>query len=162
MYELGPQTFPLVGTLGYCDPEDVMTGRVGKELDVYGFGVVALEIATGKKSGPDGIGKFSEMRLVEWVWDLYRQEKLLSAVDERLHLMYDEKQVERLMIVGLWCAHPYENERPSIRQAIQYLNFDAKLRNLPAKIPSRVYHESTPSSVSPYEPLSTTSLQEGR
>lgn len=36
-----------------------------------------------------------------WVWDLYGQVKLLSAVDEKLNNNVDEKQVDRLMIVGL-------------------------------------------------------------
>ncbi|MBA0789640.1 hypothetical protein Gotri_028046 [Gossypium trilobum] len=57
-----------------------------------------------------------EMGLVAWVWDLYGKGKLLLAVDEKLNNNVDEKQVDRLMIVGLWCAHPDSSSRPSIKQ----------------------------------------------
>ncbi|WRX13752.1 hypothetical protein QQP08_006239 [Theobroma cacao] len=41
------------------------------------------------------------------------------------------KQMECLLMIGLWCVHPDHNLRPSIRQAIQVLNFEAPLPNLP-------------------------------
>ncbi|CAH8299200.1 unnamed protein product [Eruca vesicaria subsp. sativa] len=53
---------------------------------------------------------------------------------------YDVEQAECLMIVGLWCAHPDSNSRPCIKQAIQVLNFEAPLPNLPHKMPVATYH----------------------
>ncbi|KAK0595874.1 hypothetical protein LWI29_010784 [Acer saccharum] len=55
--------------------------------------------------------------------------------------------MECLMIVGLWCAHPARNLRPSIRQAIQGLNFELPLPNLPSKMPVPNY--DVPSSSTP-------------
>ncbi|ONI02588.1 hypothetical protein PRUPE_6G208700 [Prunus persica] len=69
---------------------------------------------------------------------------LVLAVDEKLDLEHDEKQVECLMIVGLWCAHPDQNLRPSIRQAIQTLNFEAAFPSLSPKMPVPDYHVPTP------------------
>lgn len=159
-HELGPQTTGLAGTLGYLAPEYISTGRASKESDVYSFGVVALEIATGRKAvnPPE---KDSEMGLVQWVWDLYGKGKLVMAVDERMQLEFDQKQVECLMIVGLWCAHPDRSLRPSIKQAIQVLNFEATWPSLPASMPVPVYHVPTPS-MSSGEPLISTSLEVGR
>jgi hypothetical protein len=74
---------------------------------------------------------------------------------------FDEKQVKCLMIVGLWCAHPDQSLRPSIRQAIHVLNFDATTPNLPTQMPIPLYHIPTPS-VNSNEPLITTSLEDGR
>ncbi|GLT46888.1 hypothetical protein SLA2020_206170 [Shorea laevis] len=75
---------------------------------------------------------------------------------------FDEKQVECVMIVGLWCAHPNSSSRPSIRQAIQVLNFEAAMPNLPAKMPVPMYHLPTPS-VSSVEPsVSYSSIEVGR
>lgn len=159
-HELGPQTTGLVGTLGYLAPEYISTGRASKESDVYSFGVVALEIATGRKA-VDPMEKDSEMGLVQWVWDLYGKGKLVMAVDERMQLDFDQKQVECLMIVGLWCAHPDRSLRPSIKQAIQVLNFEATWPNLPASMPVPVYHVPSPS-VSSGEPFISTSLDAGR
>ncbi|GMN34051.1 hypothetical protein TIFTF001_004486 [Ficus carica] len=153
---MGPKTTGLVGTLGYLAPEYVSTGRSSKESDIYSFGVVAIEIATGKKSVAPPEGN-SEMGLVEWVWDLYGKGMLLSAVDERLQMDFEEKQVEYLMIVGLWCAHPDRSFRPSIKQAIQVLNFESTLPILPMSMPVPVYH--APMFPTRTDELFTTSLE---
>jgi hypothetical protein len=65
------------------------------------------------------------------------------------------------MIVGLWCANTDRNLRPSIRQAIQVLNFDATTPNLPIQIPVPLYNIPAPS-ISSGDPLIITSLEEGR
>ncbi|KAI9178083.1 hypothetical protein LWI28_022537 [Acer negundo] len=73
--------------------------------------------------------------------------KLVDVVDKKLGMNFDIKQMECLMIVGLWCAHPARNLRPSIRQAIQGLNFELSLPNLPSKMPVPNY--DVPSSSAP-------------
>ncbi|OMP01650.1 hypothetical protein COLO4_11693 [Corchorus olitorius] len=159
-HELGGQTTGLVGTLGYMAPEYISTGRASKESDVYSFGVVALEIATGRKA-VDLLKNESERSLVHYIWHLYESGEHLRAVDERLNNEFDRNQVECLMIVGLWCAHPDSNLRPSIRQAIQVLNFEAELPDLPRKMPVPVYVPV--SSVGSSEPsITNSSLQFGR
>jgi hypothetical protein len=84
---------------------------------VYNFRVVVLEIATGRISSRS-MENDSNIGLVQWVWNLYGRVDLLLAVDEKLQNDFDEKQVECLMIVGLWCVHPNSSLRPSIRQVI--------------------------------------------
>ncbi|KAK3026849.1 LOW QUALITY PROTEIN: hypothetical protein RJ639_040750 [Escallonia herrerae] len=162
-HELGPQTTGLAGTLGYLAPEYVTTGRASKESDVYSFGVVALEIASGRKSVDPLQDGGSKIGLVEWVWDLHGNGNLLSAVDAKLNMEFDAKQVECLIIVGLWCAHPDRSLRPSIRQAIQVLNFEAAMPNLPTKMPVPMYHSPSTPAVSSGEPTMTcTSIDIGR
>ncbi|XVF17400.1 hypothetical protein REPUB_Repub10bG0118900 [Reevesia pubescens] len=157
-HELGPKTTGLAGTLGYLAPEYVSTGRASKESDVYSFRVALLEIATGRKS-IHRIENF-EMGLVAWVWDLYGKGKLHLAVDEKMNKDFDEKQVERLMIVGLWCAHLDSSSRPSIKQVIQVLNFDIEKPNLPTEMPVPTYLVPT-KVVSTYdEPFLTNSNME--
>jgi hypothetical protein len=159
-HELGPQTTGLAGTLGYMAPELIVTGKASKESDVYSFGVVILEIATGRRSGCP-IENDSYIGLVQWVWNLYGRGDLLLAMDEKLQNDFDEKQVECLMIVGLWCAHPDQNLRPSIKQAISVLNFDARAPNLPTQMPVPIYATNI-ASVSSGGHSITTSLHEGR
>ncbi|XP_058187677.1 L-type lectin-domain containing receptor kinase IX.1-like [Rhododendron vialii] len=137
-HELGPQTTGLAGTLGYLAPEYISTGKASKEADVFSFGVVVLEIASGRKSIRP-TDEESEIGLVEWVWDLYGRGQILSTVDERLKSNFDLKEVECLMIVGLWCAYPDHSLRPSIRQAIQALHFEAPMPNLPKNMPVPMY-----------------------
>ncbi|KAH7850932.1 hypothetical protein Vadar_004740 [Vaccinium darrowii] len=112
--------------------------KASKESDVYSFGVVALEIACGRKPVVHR-GDLDQVRLSEWVWSLYGEGKLFEAVDKDLTMEYDEGQVERLMVVGLWCCHPDLSLRPSIRQAINVLTFEAPLPVLPAQMPVPVY-----------------------
>ncbi|GFS29807.1 concanavalin A-like lectin protein kinase family protein [Actinidia rufa] len=126
------------GLWAYLAPECVVTGKASKETDVYSFGVVALEIACGRKPFDLKVQE-SQMRMVEWVWDLYGTGKLLEAADPKLSTDFDEKEMECLMVVGLWCAHPDHTLRPSIRQAIQVLNFEAPLPILPAKLPALTF-----------------------
>ncbi|XP_026390984.1 L-type lectin-domain containing receptor kinase IX.1-like [Papaver somniferum] len=137
--ELGLQSTGLAGTLGYLAPEYISTGKASKESDVFSFGVVALEIACGRKS-MDYIEEVADVGLVEWVWDLYGRDAVLAAIDHKLNLEFDAKQAECLMVVGLWCAHPDRSFRPSIRQAIQVLNMEASIPTLPTKMPVPSYH----------------------
>ncbi|KAL4637800.1 hypothetical protein ACB092_03G102400, partial [Castanea dentata] len=137
-HELGLQTTILAGTLGYLAPECFTTGTSSKESDVYSFGVVCLKIACGRKP-IDSRAEPSKVRLVEWVWDLYGNGQLLEAVDKRLGMEFDEGQIKSLMVVGLWCCHPDPTSRPSIRQVIHVLNFEASLPNLPSKLSVPMY-----------------------
>ncbi|KAM0010111.1 putative protein kinase RLK-Pelle-L-LEC family [Helianthus debilis subsp. tardiflorus] len=137
--ELGLKTTGLAGTLGYMAPEYATTGKASKESDVYSFGVVALEIACGKKA-TDKVDPDSDLGLVEWVWGLLGKTELLSGVDQLLNKEFDAKEVERLMMVGLWCSHPDRNLRPSIHEVIQVLKFQGALPNLPLKMPVPIYY----------------------
>ncbi|XP_050378927.1 L-type lectin-domain containing receptor kinase IX.1-like [Argentina anserina] len=137
-HELGSQTTVLAGTMGYLAPECVTTGKASKESDVYSFGVVSLEISCGRKP-VEAKAEASKVRLVEWVWDLYGKGQILEAVDERLRMIYDEKEIKCLMVVGLWCCHPDPTVRPSIRQVINVLSFEAPMPSLPSKLPVPMY-----------------------
>jgi hypothetical protein len=105
---------------------------------VFSFGVVVLEIACGRRS-TEAKYEGPHVPIAGWVWEAYGNERLHEAVDSKL-LEFDMKQMEYMMIVGLWCAHPDQSLRPSIRQAIQVLNFDAPLPNLPKKMPVANYN----------------------
>jgi hypothetical protein len=130
----GSQTTILAGTMGYMAPECVTTNKAIKESDVYSFGIVALEIACGRKPINSNAPE-DQVVMLEWVWELYGIEKILEAADPKLGGDFDEPQMERLMIVGLWCSHPNRNLRPSIREAIHVLNFEAPLPILPSNMP---------------------------
>ncbi|MCI13596.1 lectin-domain containing receptor kinase A4.2 [Trifolium medium] len=160
-HEIGPQTTVVAGTLGYLAPEYISTGKASKESDVYSFGVVALEITTGRKAVEVMRDKDGEKGLIEWVWDHYGKGELFMAMDDYLQKEFDEKQVERLMIVGLWSSHPDVNLRPLIRQVIQVLNFEVGLPNLPPKRPVATYHDPLSLSVSSVGASLTTSFQDG-
>ncbi|XP_016650518.1 PREDICTED: L-type lectin-domain containing receptor kinase IX.1-like [Prunus mume] len=124
--------------MGYMAPECVTTGKASKETDVYSFGVVALEIACGRKPIDPKLGT-SKINMVEWVWELYGQGKVIEAADPKLCGDFDEKQIECLLIVGLWCAHPDYKIRPSTQQIIQVLSLEVAPPILPSKMPVASY-----------------------
>ncbi|XP_064975770.1 L-type lectin-domain containing receptor kinase IX.1-like [Musa acuminata AAA Group] len=138
-HDRGSQTTVLAGTMGYLAPECVNTGKASKESDVYSFGILALEIACGRRP-VQLMEQASKVRLVEWVWELYGRRRLLEAADEKLGGVFDEKQMECLMVVGLWCAHPDYDRRPSIKQVINVLNLEAPLPELPPSMPVPMYY----------------------
>ncbi|KAG6652105.1 hypothetical protein CIPAW_06G159800 [Carya illinoinensis] len=102
----GSETTVLAGTFGYMAPECVTTGKASKESDVYSFGIVALEIACGRKpinpKAPE-----DQVVLVEWVWELYGKGEVLGAADPRLGGDFDGEQMERLIIVDNFILSNY-------------------------------------------------------
>ncbi|KAK2651697.1 hypothetical protein Ddye_011553 [Dipteronia dyeriana] len=147
----GSQTTALAGTIGYMAPECLTASKASKESDVFSFGIVLLEIACGRRSIEQRCDE-SQVSLAPWVWESYGNKRLVDVVDKKLGTNFDIKKIECLMIVGLWCAHPARNLRPSIRQAIQGLNFELPLPNLPIKMPVPNYDVPSSSSSTPPAP----------
>ena len=125
-HDKASQITDLAGTKGYIDPGCVTTRRASKESDVYSFGIVALELACGRKP-VDHNATEDQIVMLDWVKVLYEKGEVHKAVDERLGGCFDEQQMKCLLIVGLWCAHSERDRRPSIRESIQVLNFEASL-----------------------------------
>ncbi|KDO57492.1 hypothetical protein CISIN_1g041624mg, partial [Citrus sinensis] len=90
----------------------------------------------------------------------YMAPEYISTGRARLDVNFDEQQTDCLMIVGLWCAHPDRNCRPSIRQAIQVLNFETKMPNLPSKMPVAIFEAPASSAPCSSEPFITNSCIE--
>lgn len=107
----GLQTTVLAGTLRYMAFESLISDKAWKELDIYNFRVIALEITCGKR--PIELREEeNHMQMVKWVWDLCGLRKILEVADPRLGGVYAKQQIECLMIIELWCAHPDSTLRP--------------------------------------------------
>ncbi|KAK9166211.1 hypothetical protein Scep_001402 [Stephania cephalantha] len=94
--------------------------------------VAVKRVSRGSKQGKKEF--VSEIGLVAWMTELYENGTHLEAVDTRLNTDFDEQQLERLVVVGLWCSNHDHNLRPSIRQAISVLNFDSPLPDLSSRM----------------------------
>ncbi|XP_056174074.1 L-type lectin-domain containing receptor kinase IX.1-like [Syzygium oleosum] len=137
-----PSTTLVKGTLGYLAPEYFRTGKASKESDIYGFGVVLLEIFCGRRASDSELAE--QGGLVHWAWKRCgcgsRQggwfQNFQLPVDEKLGNDFDKKQAEALMILGLLCAHPIASSRPSIEKVMAVLNLTAEPPKLPSKMPS--------------------------
>ncbi|KAK1626580.1 hypothetical protein QYE76_000895 [Lolium multiflorum] len=135
----GTLTTGAAGTLGYMDPRCVFSGMASMESDVYSFGVVLLEIACCRRPAVARGDERDVIHLVQWVWEAYGQGAILEAADVRLDGNFVEQEMERVMVVGLWCGHPDSSLRPSIRQAVSVLRLETPLPRLPAKMPVPAY-----------------------
>ncbi|KAK9987825.1 hypothetical protein SO802_028064 [Lithocarpus litseifolius] len=81
--------------------------------------------------------------MLNWVKMLHERGEVLNTVDQRLGGRFDEQQMKCLLVVQLWCAHSECDRRPSIREAIQVLNFEAPLHLLQFYTPRSSYHTPT-------------------
>ncbi|XP_073359377.1 L-type lectin-domain containing receptor kinase IX.1-like [Aegilops tauschii subsp. strangulata] len=140
----GSLTTTHAGTMGYMDPECMITCRANTESDVYSFGVVLLEIACGRR--PVVVVQQQEedddedaVHLAQWVWSSYGRGKILDAADTRLGGEFDAQEMECVLIVGLWCAQLDLKLRPSMRQALNVLRFEAPLPPLPSRMLAASY-----------------------
>ncbi|VAH39383.1 unnamed protein product [Triticum turgidum subsp. durum] len=109
---------------------------------------VSIGFSASTSSGEDKQKNGGVFRLVEWVWGLYGRGSILEAADERLNGDYDAAEVETVMVVGLWCAHPNPSVRPSIRTAMATLQPKVdqayQLPVLPSKMPVPMYEPAPP------------------
>ncbi|KAK1361890.1 Clade XVI lectin receptor kinase [Heracleum sosnowskyi] len=126
----------VLGTIGYIAPECFHTGRATQRSDVYAFGAVLIEVVCGQRPGTK-IGGFQF--LVDWVWFLHRDGRLLDAVDERLAGDYVAEEAERLLLLGLACSHPIAHERPKTQTIVQILLGNMPVPHVPPFKPSFVW-----------------------
>lgn len=133
-------TTMLAGTPGYLAPECGYTGKATAESDVFSFGIVVLEVASGRRIVERGPPLSEDPNLVDWIWGLYGQGKIMEAADPKLDGDFDEEQMERVLILGLACSHPDPQLRPPIRQALQVLiNPNEQMMELPSTRPMAIY-----------------------
>ncbi|XP_027333365.1 L-type lectin-domain containing receptor kinase IX.1-like [Abrus precatorius] len=132
---LRTQRTGVVGTYGYLAPEYINGGRASKESDMYSFGVVALEIASGRRTFQDGD---FHVPLMNWVWQLYVEGEILRAADGRLNNEFEVNEMMSLLIVGLWCTNPNDKERPKAAQVIKVLQLEVPLPVLTLDMYDRV------------------------
>ncbi|KAE8008319.1 hypothetical protein FH972_004841 [Carpinus fangiana] len=123
--------------LDSCMDEEFQRGTGPKRFSFKELAHATNDFNDEEKLGQGGFGGAPEDQvvMVQWVWKLYGVGKVLEAADPRLGGDFDEQQMERLMIVGLWCAHPDRDLRPSIKQAIDVLNFETPIPVLPSNMP---------------------------
>jgi serine/threonine protein kinase len=113
-----PNTSRLIGTVGYLAPKVIRSGRASAQTDVFGFGILILEVMCGRRPIEEG-----KPDLVDWAWQLMVQGQLLNALDARLKAggEFDAEEVDRLLHLGLLCAYHDSCSRPTMRQVVKVL-----------------------------------------
>ncbi|KAK4352627.1 hypothetical protein RND71_028145 [Anisodus tanguticus] len=92
----------VAGTFGYLAPEYFMYGKVNDKIDVYAFGVVLLELLSGRKPISSNCPKGQES-LVIWAKPMLNGGKYAQLLDPQLTSNYDREQVERMVLAAALC-----------------------------------------------------------
>ncbi|XP_049409502.1 G-type lectin S-receptor-like serine/threonine-protein kinase RLK1 isoform X3 [Solanum stenotomum] len=109
------------GTRGYVAPEWFRHSPVTVKVDVYSFGILLLEIITCRKCLENEESFGPEAILVDWVVDCFQEGNLEALVRSDIEALNDKKQLERFVMVGIWCVQEDPLMRPTMRKVCQML-----------------------------------------
>ncbi|KAK3143347.1 hypothetical protein QOZ80_4AG0299240 [Eleusine coracana subsp. coracana] len=109
----------VAGTTGYLAPEYAWHGQLTKKADIYSFGVLVLEIVSGRSSSRSLLD--DEKVLIEKAWEYYEAKRLKELVDPTLG-DYPEDEVIRYIKVALFCVQAAAARRPSMPQVLTMLS----------------------------------------
>ncbi|KAL6526399.1 hypothetical protein OROHE_015408 [Orobanche hederae] len=112
---LQANTNRIVGTYGYMSPEYAMEGLFSVKSDVFAFGVLLLEILSGKKN--TGFRDSDCLSLLGYAWGLWRTERVLDLIDSNLELPSSFLPL-RYIHVGLLCVQESPTHRPTMSDVI--------------------------------------------
>ncbi|XP_004295244.1 PREDICTED: uncharacterized protein LOC101314549 [Fragaria vesca subsp. vesca] len=127
-------TATIVGTYGYMAPEYAMEGLYSVKSDVYGFGVLLLEIITGRKNTGFHLTKRTRApSLIAYAWKLWDEGKGLELVDPLLVGSCDPEEFLRYLHIGLLCVQEDANDRPTMSSAVVMLKSETVSLTQPEK-----------------------------
>ncbi|KAJ9702957.1 hypothetical protein PVL29_004629 [Vitis rotundifolia] len=126
------------GTLGYTSPEYAIHGQLSEKVDTYSYGVVVLEIISGRKCNEmkaEPVGEY----LLERAWKLYEDDKHLELVDESLDPEeYKAEEVKNIIEIALMCAQSSVSMRPTMSEVVVMLRSKGSLKHGPPTRPTFV------------------------
>ncbi|XP_038979332.1 receptor-like serine/threonine-protein kinase SD1-8 [Phoenix dactylifera] len=113
-------TRKVVGTFGYMSPEYAMDGILSIKLDVFSFGVLVLEIISGKRN--KGFYQSEpQSNLITYAWKLWKEGKSFELLDESLEDLHNISEVLRCIQVALLCVQEQPRDRPMMSSVTMML-----------------------------------------
>ncbi|KAL4288959.1 hypothetical protein AHAS_Ahas19G0338300 [Arachis hypogaea] len=135
-------TSRIVGTYGYMSPEYAMRGQFSVKSDIFSFGVLVLEIVSGKKNT-----EFYQTHLADdllsYAWKNWTQNTPLELLDPTLRGSYSRNEVIRCIHIGLLCVQESPSARPSMANILLMLNSYSVTLSLPRQ-PASFLHGRKP------------------
>ncbi|POO03213.1 Serine/threonine protein kinase [Trema orientale] len=121
----------VAGTIGYLAPEYAIRGQLTRKADIYSFGVLLVEIVSGRCNTNTRL-PVEEQYLLERTWELYERRELVGLVDTALNGDFDAEEACRFMKVGLLCTQDAPKLRPSMSTVVKMLTgeievYDSKI-----------------------------------
>ncbi|CAL9762123.1 unnamed protein product [Musa acuminata subsp. burmannicoides] len=113
----------VAGTNGYMAPEYVMHGSLSTKADVFSFGVLVLELISGRKNSAFSPLPDPEANsLLEWAWKLYKKGQRLELLDPAVASTADAEQVAMCVQIGLLCTQSDPKLRPDMKRVVIILS----------------------------------------
>ncbi|XP_060214663.1 G-type lectin S-receptor-like serine/threonine-protein kinase At4g27290 isoform X1 [Lycium barbarum] len=113
-------TNKVVGTYGYMAPEYAIDGLFSTKSDVFSFGIVILEIISGRRN----TGFFHQeeaSNLLGHAWRLWKEDKAMDLVDQSLHESCNEEEAIKCLNIGLLCVQENPKDRPNTSNIVMML-----------------------------------------
>ncbi|XP_022749398.1 probable LRR receptor-like serine/threonine-protein kinase At1g56130 isoform X3 [Durio zibethinus] len=121
----------VAGTIGYLAPEYAMRGHLTEKTDVFAFGVVALEIVSGRPNSDSSLVE-EQMYLLEWAWHLHEKDHEVELADCNLS-EFNEEEMKRVIGIALLCTQTSPMQRPSMSRVVAMLSGDAEVSRVVSK-----------------------------
>lgn len=118
-------TTQVKGTLGYLAPEYSVLGKASESCDVYSFGILLLELVSGKRP-VEKINATRRRSITEWALPLVCERNFSEIADPKMNGKYVEQELERVVFVGLICAHNQPEKRPTMLEVLELLKGELK------------------------------------
>ncbi|URE38581.1 Leucine rich repeat N-terminal domain [Musa troglodytarum] len=112
------------GTVGHIAPEYLSTGQSSEKTDVFGFGILLLELITGQKALDFGRLANQKGVMLDWVKKLHQENKLYMMVDKDLKNNYNRVELEEMIQVALLCTQFHPSQRPKMSEVVRMLEGD--------------------------------------
>ncbi|XP_042456062.1 G-type lectin S-receptor-like serine/threonine-protein kinase At4g27290 [Zingiber officinale] len=122
--EMEINTRKVVGTYGYMSPEYGMNGIFSIKSDVFSFGVLILEIISGKKNR--GAYQSDYLNLLGHIWSLWEEGKSVEIVDKSIG-SFSIVEVTRCIKIGLLCVQDRPQDRPTMSLVVTMLSSDSTI-----------------------------------
>ncbi|CAN0878359.1 LRR receptor kinase SERK2, partial [Linum grandiflorum] len=110
------------GTMGHIAPEYLSTGKSSERTDVFGYGILLLEVVTGQRAIDfSRLEEEDDVLLLDHVKKLEREKRLDAIVDRNLKKNYNMAEVEMMIQVALLCTQASPEERPQMSEVVRML-----------------------------------------
>lgn len=119
------------GTKGYVAPEWFRNMPINVKVDVYSFGVLLLELICCRRNVDIEMGDEEKAILVYWAYDCFKEGLLEHLVDNDKEAMDDLKNLERFLMVAIWCIQEDPSLRPTMKKVTLMLEGIVQVSNPP-------------------------------